>query len=218
MALTVQEIKKYYDTFGSKQDGQGFYEDPPIDRLIEHGMFDRAMSVFEFGCGTGRLAAWLLEEHLPAEASYTGIDVSETMVALARDRLAPYGKRATVTLTPGGPELPLPDHSVDRVLSAYVLDLLPEEEIEEFFKEARRVLKTGGALCCASLTEGTHVGSKIVAGFWSSVYRILPSLVGGCRPILLRRYLDLSRWNLLFRETLTPFGVPSEIIIAESKE
>lgn len=37
---------------------------------------------------------------------------------------------------------PLSDHSVDRVIATYVLDLLSEADIGRFFVEANRVLGT----------------------------------------------------------------------------
>jgi len=217
MALTISKVKRYYDRFGNKLDSQGFYEDPPIERLIEHAAFDQAASVVELGCGTGRLAARLLSSHLPVHSTYLGVDVSDTMIALARDRLLPFAGRAEVKLSPGGTEIPLNNKSVDRFVTTYVLDLLPEKEIGEVFDEALRVLVPGGLLCCASLTKGNDIGSKIVAGIWRLVYGLFPSLVGGCRPIRLAALLDLSRWDLLFREVLTPYGVPSETVVAQKK-
>jgi len=67
--LSPAEAKRFYDRLGSRQDWQGFYENPAINALIEHAGFDSAHSVIEFGCGTGTLAARLLREHLPAKAT-----------------------------------------------------------------------------------------------------------------------------------------------------
>ena len=215
MALDSPKVKKYYDRFGSKQDSQGFYEDAPIEHLVAHADFASVKRVFEFGCGTGKLAQRLLGEYLPAEASYRGVDVSDTMVALARERLASFGARAEVTKSEGGTKIPLGNLSVDRVLSAYVLDLLPEEGITEVFAEARRVLAPGGRFCCVSLGSGRSLGSKIVGGLWSAVYHVSPMLVGGCRPISLSRHIISGEWRVLFQETLSPYGVPSQVLVVE---
>lgn len=215
MALQRLRVRQYYDRFGSKQDAQGFYEGPPIVRMLEHAAFDRAAAVFELGCGTGKLAQRLLADYLSPPGTYFGVDVSETMVRLATKRLAPFGERARVSSTDGGAKIPLSDRSVDRVVSLYVLDLLPEEEISELFEEAHRVLMPGGLVCCISLGRGVNLASRIVGGLWSLTYAVAPMLVGGCRPIVFSRYFDDDRWKIRFRETLTPFGVPSEVFIAE---
>ena len=46
--------------------------------------------MFEFGCGTGRLAERLLHDHLPEQAIYTAVDISNTMFRLTRERLAQW--------------------------------------------------------------------------------------------------------------------------------
>ena len=160
MALTPERARAYYDWFGSKQDSQAFYENPAIDDLIAHAAFDSAEHVLEFGCGTGRFASGLLANYLPQTATYLGVDLSRTMVDLTRKRLAPYDGRAKVVLSDGAVKFPLPDHSVDRVIFTYVLDLLSETDMQQAIAESLRVLAPGGRLCLASLTTGTTVASR----------------------------------------------------------
>ena len=61
--LKHSAARAFYDRFGKKQDCQSFYEDPALDELIAHASFEDARSVFEFGCGTGKFAARILENH-----------------------------------------------------------------------------------------------------------------------------------------------------------
>ena len=211
--LDHSAAQAYYDWFGKKQDSQGFYEDPALDDLIAHASFKEARSVFEFGCGTGKLASRLLENHLPSSASYFGCDVSPVMVGLAKQRLSAYGEQAKVVLSDGAVWFPVPDHSVDRVVSSYVLDLLSEEDIQRFFSESRRVVIPGGKVCLACLTKGVTVPSRIVSSLWMAVFRMRPSVVGGCRPIRLEAYIDLEQWQLEYKKVSTPFGVPSEVLV-----
>ena len=91
--LSREEARRFYDRFGAKQDDQGFYEDAALDALIRHGRFSEVQSILEIGCGTGKLAARLLAEHLPASAHYTGIDISPTMIGLSETRLKPWADR-----------------------------------------------------------------------------------------------------------------------------
>src|SRR4051812_10077889 len=122
--VTPAEAKAFYDRFGAKQDRQAFYEDPALARLSAHAAFGEARSLVEFGCGTGRFAARLLADSLPDDARYHGIDISPTMVRIARARLAAWSERATVQVSDGAIRLPVPSGSCDRVLCTYVLDLL----------------------------------------------------------------------------------------------
>lgn len=215
--LEPTAAQAYYDRFGKKQDSQGFYEDPALDDLLAQADFQHGGRVFEFGCGTGKLAARLLDQYLPASASYLGCDISPVMIGLAQARLTGFGARAQVVQSDGPVRFPLPDHSVDRVVSSYVLDLLSADGIGRFFAESWRVLKPGGRVCVASLTPGVTVVSRIVSALWTSAFRLSPGLVGGCRPIRLDALVDRQAWQIVHRRVVTPFGVPSEVLILRTR-
>src|SRR5512142_1037013 len=134
-ALSRDGAKAFYDAFGAKQDKQGFYEDGALADLIAHADFPHAGSVFEFGCGTGKFARRLLEHHLQPDARYTGVDLSSTMVGLARERLASFGSRARVEQTDGENVWQHVELPVDRIVTTYVLDLLPDNEIDAFIRD-----------------------------------------------------------------------------------
>lgn len=208
--------RAYYDRFGAKQDRQGFYEDAATDDLVAHAGFEEAGRVFEFGCGTGKLAARLLDRQLPPAARYLGCDISPTMVGLSTRRLAGHAGRAQVVLSEGAVRFPVPDRAVDRVVSCYVLDLLSPEDIRRFLDESRRVLVPGGRVCVASLTRGVGAASRLVSGLWTQVFRLAPALVGGCRPIALDDCVDARAWRVVHRRVVTPWGVPSEVLVLES--
>lgn len=217
MALTRMQAKHFYDRFGGLLDTQAFYEDASLDVLVAHAAFDRATTVFELGCGTGRLAVRLLERELPLAASYVGADLSETMVGLARRRLAPWQGRAQVIQSDGAMRFPLADRSASHVVSTYVFDLLPEDEVSAALAEAHRVLAPGGRLCLASMTRGTTLASRTLGAVWEGLYRLHAPLVGGCHPISLDAFLDAGRWRVDYRTVITQFGVASEILIASPR-
>lgn len=50
--FSSEDARRFYDRFGAKQDGQGFYENAALNVLIQHGGFSDAQSVLEIGCGT----------------------------------------------------------------------------------------------------------------------------------------------------------------------
>ncbi len=211
--LSHEEAKAFYDQFGPKQDLQRIYEDPAIEVLLEYASFQTACAVVELGCGTGRLAARLLEELLPEDSKYLGLDISETMIDLAHGRVAPWGDRARVQRTHGSPTLPVNDGAFDRFLSTYVLDLLSEQDIHAALHEARRVLAPGGRLCLASLTFGETLPSRLVCRAWSAMHSFSPRLVGGCRPLRLEEFIG-SDWQILHREVVCTLGICSEVLVA----
>jgi ubiquinone/menaquinone biosynthesis C-methylase UbiE len=212
--LSREQIKFFYDRFGTKQDWQRFYEGPAIKDLLAHGGFEKAYAVLEFGCGTGALAERLLTRYLSKEATYLCLDISSTMASLAKARLHKYGPRTEVRLTDGSPKLPLPDSRFDRVISNYVLDLLPPEDIDVVVHEAHRVLEPEGRLCLISLTYGNTLASQAVIWLWSRLFAFRPTLVGGCRPLRLLDFISEKTWKVIHHSLVVGFGIPSEVVVA----
>ncbi len=214
--LSPGRARAIYDRIGSRQDTQVFYENPAVRLLLRHGDFEHARRIFEFGCGTGRVAAEVLSR--APGASYRGLDLSPRMVALARTRLERFGAAAEVDVSEGGPPAGEPAASCDRFLSTYVLDLLSEEEIGSTIAAAHRVLEPGGRLCVCSLTHGITPVSRLVVGIWERVYAHRPAWVGGCRPLELAGFLDREDWRILVDEKVSAWGVPSEVLVAARTE
>ena len=212
--LSHDGARAFYDRLGSLQDSQGFYEDRATRDLIARAELEKAERVFEFGCGTGRFARDILSHHLPPGASYHGVDLSSTMVGLARERLVDFADRARVEQSDGAPRINAADATLDRVVSNYVLDLLSEQEIRLFVAEAHRALEPGGRLGLVSLTRGTTRLSRLLVWGWEQLHALSPSLVGGCRPIELLDAMPDTHWRIEHLNVVTPFGVPSEIVVA----
>ncbi|HET6419056.1 MAG TPA: class I SAM-dependent methyltransferase [Geobacteraceae bacterium] len=209
-----EEIRAFYDRFGSMQDWQRFYEGAAIRDLLRYGRFDIASSVFELGCGTGSFALGLLRRHLPETASYVGVDISSTMARLAGKRLVPFAGRARILHTDGSLRFGFPDGSFDRFVAVYVLDLLSPDEIVQVFGEAYRLLRNEGRICLVSLTFGQTVLSRTVTWIWKGIHNLNPLLVGGCRPLKLRRFLEEECWNISHHKFVNVMGIASEIVVA----
>jgi SAM-dependent methyltransferase len=211
--LSHAEARRVYERIGPLQDTQAFYEDRATRVLLERGQFDSATRVFEFGCGTGRFAERLFREILPPSASYRGVDISPRMVSLAEARLTPYGPRARVAVTGGGPP-PGEPGAYDRFVSNYVLGLLSDEDIAGVLADAHRMLRPDGLICLADLSTGVSPVSRMVARTWGWVQARVPALVGGCRPIELATFLSPSDWRIEHRVRVVAWGIPSEALIA----
>lgn len=98
----------------------------------------RGKTVLDYGCGNGENSLPLVKRG----ARVVGLDVSEELLSLARQRLALHGvaDRATF-LAASAHDLPLPDHSVDAVMGIAILHHL---DLELAAREVLRVLKPGG--------------------------------------------------------------------------
>jgi ubiquinone/menaquinone biosynthesis C-methylase UbiE len=212
--LSHEQARRFYDEFGARQDRQGWYEDPANAALIAKARFEEAASVLEFGCGTGRLAAALLDQRLREHCKYLGLDASGTMYGLARARLQAWAPRAEVRQTDGSMSLPCAPQSIDRVLTTYVLDLLSLADIGMFLNEAHRVLEPQGLLCAVGLTPGERGIARSMTRFWRYVHAKNPVRVGGCRPLQLTQCLSTQRWCVVHREVVVAWGLASEAIIA----
>ena len=213
--FTPEEAKRYYERNAHKQDAQGWYEDDALERLIALGNFGNASAVLEVGCGTGRLAALLLRNHMPPHATYIGVDISTSMLARAGTRLNKYALRAK--LRPGDVTLGLtsPDESADRIIATYFFDLLSLGHSKNLLAEMHRVLRPGGLICIAGLTRETQEADmNIFSQLWALIQRRWPGLVGGCRPVQMLPLLAGSQWQIVAHESVTPRGLASEILIA----
>src|SRR5919205_3031690 len=81
----------------------------------------------DVACGTG-----FLTQHLPG--TVVGLDQSESMLAIARDRLP------QATFVQGdAPELPFPEDSFERLFTSFFYGHLEEDDRLAFLGQARRV-------------------------------------------------------------------------------
>jgi ubiquinone/menaquinone biosynthesis C-methylase UbiE len=205
-----------YNRIGRIQDWQSFYEHAAIDDMITHADFAHASSVYEFGCGTGELGRRLLTDRLRPDASYRGVDISDTMVDLASKRLEPWKGRAVVERVPGDGRLRGEDAGFDRFVATYVFDLLDAETTQAVLHEAHRLLVPEGLLCIVSLTNGSTRSSKAMSNTWRWIWRKTPQLLGGCRPIEMTRELPVERWDVVHHTVITSWAVPSEVMVARA--
>jgi malonyl-CoA O-methyltransferase len=134
---TLKSIREGYDRWAAVYDHdanplQGL-EEPVVRSAIGD---PRGLKVLDLGCGTGRHSLWLAEQG----ASVTAIDFSAGMLDEARRK--PGAERIRFLCHDLHGDLPLDDGEFDLVVSGLVLEHL--QELPNFFREARRVLKSGG--------------------------------------------------------------------------
>lgn len=110
--------------------------------LLTHATITPGARVLEIGCGTGNLTIATKDAHPAADILGTDPDP----LALARAERKAKGRTGIRFERGYGQELPVPDESIDRVLSAFMWHHLPTEVKAATATEVLRVLRPGGQL------------------------------------------------------------------------
>lgn len=131
------------DEAGFDASGKANYDQlvRPFLPVLLGGRAARECRVAEIGCGIGRMTRWFAEQF----GEVCALDISPEMIARARQRLGHLGNVHLFAST--GEDLrPLPDAQFDLVFSYIVFQHIPSRVvIENYVREAARVLKPGGA-------------------------------------------------------------------------
>lgn len=105
-------------------------------------------AVLDLGCGSGE-ALLHAGGRVGPEGSVIGVDMTDAMLSQARDRIRAEGVNNVEVRLGLIESLPLPDASVDCVISNCVVCLSPEKD--RVFAEIARVLIPGGRFCIADV-------------------------------------------------------------------
>jgi len=117
-----------WDTAGVAEEIESYWQGARLETIHREVLADLCalyipspgLDVLEVGCGTGRIYERLVPRLVPDER-YTGVDVSERMLAIAREKF-PQGR----FLAGDGYGLKFPDGAFDVALAFEVLGHLPE--------------------------------------------------------------------------------------------
>ena len=120
--------------------------------IAKHVTGTRAL---DFGCGAGRSTRFL--EGLGFEA--VGVDVSESMLARAREGARQAGTPQVRFEKGDMRALPIADESVDVAISNGVINLAPDKT--KVFSELYRIVKPGGRLQFADIVVGTELSDAV---------------------------------------------------------
>jgi arsenite methyltransferase len=115
-------------------------------------------TVLDIGCGAGT-DLLLAARRVGPGGQAIGVDMTEAMRDRARVSAAAAGLPNVEVHQADATALPLPDVSVDVVISNGVLNLVPEKE--KAFIEIRRVLRPGGRLQLGDIVLDAELGEDV---------------------------------------------------------
>jgi SAM-dependent methyltransferase len=157
---------------------------------------DRPLKIVDIGCGPGFLLG-CFEGWFPA-AELTGVDQSEDLLGVAKARC-----KKMIALIGDASSLPLPDGYVDVAFALHVVEHLPQPD--QFFCEARRILRPGGLLVIATPNlEG--IGARLMGKRWQGYDD--PTHISLHGPSYWNEQMDKSGFEIVRHGTTGLSGIP----------
>jgi len=151
----------------------GFQEPRWRRALVRATELRPGMAAVDVATGTGAVASSLADVVGPA-GHVTGVDVSEGMLRLARNRLR--GRAGVAIVLGDAMALPLPDEVADGATIAFGMRNLPD--YERGFAEMRRVLRPGGVVACLEIGRPTSPVGRLGRMWFEQVVPRIGRLAG----------------------------------------
>lgn len=161
--------------------------------------------VLDLGSGAGN-DCFIARSETGETGKVIGVDFSPQMIAKARRNAIKRGFTNIEFIEGDIEDIPLPDNSVDVVVSNCVLNLLPEKN--KVFKEIYRVLKKGGHFC---------ISDVVLNGVFPKEFTDNASMYAGCIASAIQRedYLGeivKANFNDIKVERTKTVIIPDEVL------
>lgn len=134
---------------------------------LAYGGIKEGDVVLDLGSGAG-IDAILAAKKVGEKGKVIGVDMTEEMVIKAKENAEKQGIKNVKFIVGEIESLPLPDNSVDTIITNCVINLTPDKA--KTFSEAYRVLKKGGRIYLSDivlleeLTEEQRSDEKLLSG------------------------------------------------------
>lgn len=176
--LPPERVRTMFDRIAKPYDRMNRVMTAGLDRRWRALAADEAnvglgAAVADVCCGTGDLALELADRVGPA-GEVTGVDFSDNMLAIAREKAAAQ-ERANVRFVPGDAlDLPIGDDEMAAATIAFGMRNLADHE--RGFRELRRIVRPGGRVVCLEITTPDN---RVLGGFYRVWFDRLVPAVGG---------------------------------------
>jgi SAM-dependent methyltransferase len=111
--------------------------------------------VLELGCGVARIGKLLA----PVCKKWVGVDISDNMIKVAKERLADESNVEFHVLKRNDLSA-IADNSIDKAYSVAVFCHLDKEDLFNYLRELKRVVKPGGLIYVETWNLGSDIGWK----------------------------------------------------------
>ena len=150
------------------------------------------LSVLDIGVGTAASAMVVASQN--DKNHIVGIDISESMLAVARRGMARRNLSNLEVFNMSATDIQYPDHSFDVVMVSFALHEFEYPLREKVFHEISRVLKPGGIFCVIDFAPQDNRGNQLFLKLWKLV-----------EPSCFADFLDMD-----WRTHLTAYGMEFE--------
>ncbi|MBN2115094.1 MAG: methyltransferase domain-containing protein [Anaerolineales bacterium] len=204
---SYNRLSRWYDLVAGSTEKK--YRDWGLEKLAAQP----GERILEIGFGTGHCLVSLAKAVGPA-GGVTGVDISDGMLAIARQRLQQEGLAERVDLHLGdAANLDFIEAgSLDGVFMSFTLELFDNPEIPRVLQECHRILKPGGRIAIVSMTKTTPPGLAVRMYEW--FHEHMPAYAD-CRPIFARHALEQSGFTIQDFSVSSMWGLPVEIVLGK---
>lgn len=206
---TRDETRAFYDKIAAVYDLLAERSEEPVRRAgLEMLGARTGERILEVGFGTGHSLVDLARAVGPSGKVF-GIDLSEEMLRISRERAQKEGVGSWVELVCGDAlQLPYSSAALDGIFMSFTLELFDTPEIPRVLAECGRVLKDGGRLVVVGMSRVQRDGLMTTIFEWT--HRHFPDYLD-CRPILVRRALEDAGFRIADYE-ITRMWINVEIV------
>jgi demethylmenaquinone methyltransferase/2-methoxy-6-polyprenyl-1,4-benzoquinol methylase len=205
--VSYNRMSRWYDLIAGSTEAK--YRNWGLEKLAARP----GETVLEIGFGTGHCLVSLANA-VGVTGRVTGLDISDGMLAIARERLREQGLSDRVDLHLGDAANLnfIEASSLDGVFMSFTLELFDNPEIPRVLQECHRVLKPGGRLAVVAMTKTDPPGLAVRLYEW--FHEHMPDYAD-CRPIFARQALEENGFEIRDRSVSSMWGLPVEIVLGK---
>ena len=156
-------------------------------------------TVLDLGCGTGTMTTWIKQQH--PKSRVIGLDLDPAILGMARTKAKRAGVE-TEFIEASAADMPLPDDSVDRVVSSlFFHHLLPDQKLH-VMREIFRIMPSNGEVHISdwgrpsnSLMRGLFYIVQLLDGFATTEENVRGCLVKYLERAGARQYQEHAVFN-----------------------